>query len=303
MSRAFSVEIVSLVLRCLKIAAHTSLLALLLVGVLLATDDDGVDSDENRQDTSQRGLYNDKNKTSDRLGGLGHSKLLNEDQNANDRQHTNGLDGDVDPVTRLEGVRAGPEKYDEKHSLDNELTGGLGKSVTICSGNNTATSKHVDNGRDEDPPIALLVVFVEHAVLAPDLLVVVERIRPAFELLELVGDAPNFPGKECQDAGKSDKGHTSESFGGPRVSLFELVNTVKYPDTVEKEDQVSDRLCESPPVTLAEASETVSRMTLKSRMPTVMAAITIANTSKTVMKALPSGMVYSSTKPWMPLTM
>ena len=57
-------------------------------------------------------------------------------------------------------------------------------------------------GRYEDPPVALLVVLVEHAVLAPDLFVFVESVGLSLHLLELVCGAPDLPGEESQDSGE-----------------------------------------------------------------------------------------------------
>ena len=148
-----------------KGTSFLSLLPLLAVRVLLAADNDGIDGNQDRQDAGQDGLHDNQSQTSHRLGSLVNTKLFNEYQNADDGNHTNDLNHNVDPVSRLERERAEPELDDEEERLDDELTGGLGQTMTICASNDAATSEHVDDERNEDPPVALLVVLVEDAVL------------------------------------------------------------------------------------------------------------------------------------------
>ena len=92
----------------------TELLPLLAVRVLLAANDNCVDCNQNSQNTSQYGLHYNKDKAGDGLCGLRHAKFLNEDQNAYDRKHTHNLNGNVDPVTRLERVWSCPQKHAEQ---------------------------------------------------------------------------------------------------------------------------------------------------------------------------------------------
>ena len=193
----------------------TSCLSLLAVGVLLAADNDGVDGDKNSKNTSERSLHNNKHETGDGLGCLAHTQFFDEDQDADNRQDTNDRDGNVDPGTGLEGVWAGPEKHDKEKGFNDELTGSLCETVAVCSSDNTTTSKQEDNSGDEDPPVALLVVLVEHAVLAPDLLVLVKSVRLALHLLELVGGAPDLPSEESQDSSECREGYTSKCLDSP----------------------------------------------------------------------------------------
>lgn len=233
----------------------TELLPLLAVRVLLAANDDCVDCDQNSQNTGQDCLHYNKDEASNSLCGLRHAKLLNENQDACDRKHAHDLDGAVDPVTRLERVWSRPQKDTEQECLNNELTGSLGKTMTVGTSNNTSTGESVNNGGHEDPPVAPLVVLVEDGVLAPGVLVVIKSRVVTLELLVLVSNAPDPPGEKGQDSCESSQRDSSKYFGAPRVSILELVNTIQDPDTIKEHDQVGDCLCQSPPVTLAEAGQ------------------------------------------------
>jgi len=129
--------------------------------------------------------------------------------------------------------------------------------VAVSTGDDTSSSEHVDNQRQEKPPITLLVVFVEYAVLSPDLFVFIQGRRIAFHALELVSNIPDFPGKEAEDSGEDGKCDTSKNLGRPRIAILELIDAIKGPDTVEEQNQVGDCFGKSPPVSFPEASQTL----------------------------------------------
>lgn len=96
--------------RILGFPKLTGFLPLLAMWVLAAADDNRIDSNQNGQNSSQHCLHNHQYKSSNSLGSLGNAKLLHKDQDADHRQHTNHLDNDVDPVSRLEGKWSGPKE-------------------------------------------------------------------------------------------------------------------------------------------------------------------------------------------------
>ena len=104
--------------------------------------------------------------------------------------------------------------------------------MTIGTRDDAAPNEHIKDQWNEKPPATLLVVLVEVVVLAPDFLVVVKSRLVTLELLELVGDAPNPPGEECQDSREKSESDTGECFASPCISVLELVDTVHSPDTV-----------------------------------------------------------------------
>lgn len=96
--------------KVIEIACFLSFLPLLTMRVVTAANDNGVDSNQDSQKPSQDSLHNDQDKTGNSLSGLSNAKFLNENQNADDRQDTDHLDDDVDPVSGFEGERTRPEK-------------------------------------------------------------------------------------------------------------------------------------------------------------------------------------------------
>lgn len=121
------------------------LLALLAVGVLLAADDDRVDGNKDGEDTSQNGLHDNENNAGDGLGGLSDAKLFDEHQDADNREHTDDLDDDVDPVARPQAVWTRPEQEDQKQGFDNQLPSRLHKAFAVSTGDNTALCEHTKN--------------------------------------------------------------------------------------------------------------------------------------------------------------
>ena len=103
----------------------------------------------------------------------------------------------------------------KQKGFNDELTGSLGKAMTICASNDATTRESVDDGGYENPPVVPLKVLVEDRVLAPSFLVIVEGRVVALELLVFVCDAPDLPGEEGQDSRKGSQGDTSKYFGAP----------------------------------------------------------------------------------------
>ena len=83
------------------------------MGVLLAARYNRVNGDQDGQETRQSGLYCDEDDAGDGLGGLGDAKLLDEDEDAHDREHADDLDEDVDDVAGSSLVGTAPNEQDE----------------------------------------------------------------------------------------------------------------------------------------------------------------------------------------------
>jgi len=108
-SRAFSVHMLVLFNEGFFCVALTSFLPLFAVRVLLAADNDSIDSNKNSQEASEDCLHDNQHKTSNSLGGLSNTKLFDKNQDADNREYTDNLNDDVDPVSGLERVGARPE--------------------------------------------------------------------------------------------------------------------------------------------------------------------------------------------------
>lgn len=124
--------------------------------------------------------------------------------------------------------------------------------MAITGGNDNAFRGHVDDHGNKQPPVALLVVLVEDAVVFPDVFVIEETGDVAFCLLIPVREQVYADCKEGEDGCEYTESDAGEDFGGPRVAARELVHAVQSPDTVEQENQVRDCLGHDPPVAFAE---------------------------------------------------
>lgn len=93
-------------------------LPLLLVWVLFDADNEGIDCDQDGENTSENGLHNDEHHASDGLSCLTDTKLFHEDQDANNRRHSNDLNEDVDPASTPKLIRPSPEQKSQHDSLD-----------------------------------------------------------------------------------------------------------------------------------------------------------------------------------------
>jgi hypothetical protein len=118
-------------------------LAGLAMRVLLDAEDEGVDGDEDREHASQHSLNDDEYHAGDGLGRLRHAELLNEDQNADDGEHADGLDDAVDPVTALQAERTSPQEKAEHQGFDDELATSLDETVAVGTGNHATACEHV----------------------------------------------------------------------------------------------------------------------------------------------------------------
>lgn len=96
----------------------TGFLPALSVGVCAEADDYRVDGDEDREDAGEAALHGDEDDAGDGLGGLRDAELLDEDQDAADREDADDLDDDVDPVAGLLLVRSRPQEEDEHEGFD-----------------------------------------------------------------------------------------------------------------------------------------------------------------------------------------
>ena len=69
------------------------------MGVLFTAEYDGVDCNQDGENSSQDRLNYDENHPSNSLSGLSNTKFLYEDQNANNGDDANNLNNNVDNVT------------------------------------------------------------------------------------------------------------------------------------------------------------------------------------------------------------
>ncbi|KAL2284534.1 hypothetical protein FJTKL_08905 [Diaporthe vaccinii] len=233
----------------------THLLSALAVRVLLANGNYSVPCDQNSQNTSQSGLDSDENHASHGRCCLGNGKLVDEDQNAGNGKNANHGDGDVDNVAGFALVGSIPDKKAEHQSLDYELGNALRHSVVVTSGQDDSLCQHVEDGGNEDPPVVLLVVLVEQAVLDPDVLVLVQLTGIAVHLLKLLGGGEDLVSEEGQDAGEESKCHTSQGLGSPGVASGELEYTVQNPCAVQEQDKLRNCTSHSQPVVLSETGQ------------------------------------------------
>lgn len=165
------------------------------------------------------------------------------------------MDGNIDPLAGLPLVRPAPEEKDKHDSLNGKLTGRLEKSVSVTAGDDTAPEEHVNDCGDEDPPVALLVVVVEETVLAPGLLVFVQRLGVALGLFVLASQLPDAESEESEDTGEYRECDGGEGDGSPRITVGKLENAVQSPYSVQDQDQVGDGSGEKAPVVLAEIGQ------------------------------------------------
>jgi len=235
----------------------TCVLASLSVRIHTAHHDERVHEDEDGEETCENGLHNDEDDSGDGFRGLGDTELFDKDQDAEHGKHSNDLDDNVDPVSGLPSIGSSPEQQNKHNRLDDELAACLHKPMSISCGNNDTLGKHVDDGWNEHPPVALLEVVVEETVFDPGLLVFVESTCVSFGFLVFPSQAPDPEREEGQDSSEQTEGNACKDFRSPRVTLDELVDAVQSPDAVKEEDQVCDGLSHGPPVPLAETSKSL----------------------------------------------
>ncbi|KAI6770299.1 hypothetical protein HG530_004928 [Fusarium avenaceum] len=173
-----------------------------VVVVLAVEDVDGVPNDQDDQEASKSRLDSDENHTSNSLAVLRNGELVNKDKDQRHRQNANSLDGDTDDVARLSLKRSSPDEEAQKDGLNNELSDGLSHTVAIANSKGAALSKEIDNSRDEDPPVILLVRLVEQGVLDPNLFVVVQGVGIALSVLQLLDCAEDLPCEPAQNSCK-----------------------------------------------------------------------------------------------------
>jgi len=78
-----------------------SVLACLAMGVHAAHDNESVDRNKNCQYTGKDRLHDDENNASDGFWCLGNAQLFDKDKDAENGEHSDDLNDDVDPVTRF----------------------------------------------------------------------------------------------------------------------------------------------------------------------------------------------------------
>lgn len=196
------------------------------MGVLLENGDDSVPDDQDGQDTRQHSLNNDENDTYHCLGGLCNGELVHKNEDADDRQQTNDLDGNVDNVSGLALKGLVPDEQTKHEGLHYQLRDALGQTVLITDSHNDTLSEHVDDDRNEQPPEVLAVIVVEQLPLDPEVLVFVELARVTIGLLQLSGGAYNFEGEESEHTGEKSQSQTSQQLRSPRVTSRELVHAI-----------------------------------------------------------------------------
>lgn len=138
----------------------------LLVGVLLTHNHDCIHNKTNGEGGCKDGLDDDEGETGDGFGVGGDTELVDEDDEADDRENADARDDDVEDVTSFRVVGAVPKEEEEQGGFTCELTNSLDEAVAVAESDEGTLGESVDDEREKDPPKVGLILFVEETVFA-----------------------------------------------------------------------------------------------------------------------------------------